>query len=549
MIRKGALPASVVILALLALGAIIALQSQASAARDSQLKLANMSRALTELQFLPFQADPQATGLADVVGSMASAKREVAAGLANLRAGSSTSTLDTLATPLARNYTALRKIYVLASSGAGIKGRGERLARVAIASKQRLDRTLAAASREYESRASSADLKSQVGSGATIAILVLAFLFLYRRASRARSRAEGLARENGELASTDALTRLGNRRALIDDLLEEVSGKDGKRELVVALFDLDGFKQYNDTFGHPAGDSLLSRLGSRLLDAVAGSGTAYRMGGDEFCVIARLQPADVERFVERAAAALMESGEGFQIASSFGVALLPREASTPEGALQLADRRMYADKAGRSSAGRQSADVLLEVINERSLDLREHIKHVAAKAGATAERLGVPKHQVAQIGVAAELHDIGKAAIPDTILNKPEPLDEDEVQFIRNHTVIGERIMLAAPSLAPLAAMVRSSHERFDGSGYPDGLRGGEIPRGAAIIAVCDAFDAMVGGRPYRDRLPVREAVRELRRCSGSQFDPEVVDAFLDTAEEGEGRSAVLSATGAPTSL
>jgi HD-GYP domain-containing protein (c-di-GMP phosphodiesterase class II) len=148
--------------------------------------------------------------------------------------------------------------------------------------------------------------------------------------------------------------------------------------------------------------------------------------------------------------------------------------------------------------------------------------------------LGVPEHQVAQIGVAAELHDIGKAAIPDTILNKPAPLDESERRFVDNHTVIGERIMLAAPSLAPLAPMVRSSHERFDGGGYPDGLRGDEIPRGAAIIAVCDAFDAMVAGRPYRGPASVREATEELVRCSGSQFDPEVVAAFLEVASARE---------------
>lgn len=528
MIRRRALPAAVVILALLALGAIVTLQSQVGTATDAQLKLANMSTSLTELQFLPFQADPKERGSASVAGKIATGKREVAAALKSLRAESSATTLDSLAGPLRENYEALGKIYNVAESGTGLGGRGEELAVVAIRSKGRLDRTLAKAGREYERRASSADVKSKVGSVATIAILVLAFLFLYQRASGARRRAEELARENGELASTDALTRLGNRRALIDDLLARLAESDGREELVLALFDLDGFKHYNDTFGHPAGDSLLARLGGRLLDAVDGPGTAYRMGGDEFCSLARLPSGEVEPFVERAAEALSESGEGFQIESSFGLARLPAEASSPEQALQLADRRMYADKAGRSSASRQSADVLLEVINERSIDLREHIKHVALQAVATAERMGVPERQAAQVGVAAELHDIGKAAIPDTILDKPAPLDEGELKFIRNHTVIGERIMLAAPSLAPLAPMVRSSHERFDGNGYPDGLRGEEIPRGAAIIAVCDAFDAMVGGRPYQDPVAVRDAIEELGRCSGSQFDPEVVAAFLE---------------------
>lgn len=156
------------------------------------------------------------------------------------------------------------------------------------------------------------------------------------------------------------------------------------------------------------------------------------------------------------------------------------------------------------------------------------------QATLTAEELGLPAHQVSRIGLAAELHDVGKSAIPDAILNKPGPLDEGELRFIRSHTVIGERIVLAAPSLVTLAELVRSSHERFDGSGYPDELQGAEIPCGARIIAACDAFDAMVASRPYRDRLSVEDALEELRRGSGTQFDPMVVEAFLAVAAEHE---------------
>ena len=528
MIRTKLLPALVVVMALIAFGAIATLQSEASAGRDAQVKLGDLKSALTELQFAPFQASPQDSGSARQVRAVIKGdKRQVADALSSLRRSASAPRLDKILAPLRANYAALGKIYAISVSGTGFSGRGERLARVAIRSSRRINQTLAAASLEYDSRASTADSRATAGSAATIAVLVLAFLLLYRLANRARARAEQLAREKGVLASTDALTRLGNRRALIDDLARELSDGDGQRELVVALFDLDGFKQYNDTFGHPAGDSLLSRLGGRLLEAVDGSGTAYRIGGDEFCVLTRPRTEDVDLLVKQASVALTEAGEGFQIDCSYGLAHLPGEASSGEGALQLADRRMYADKAGRTSAGRQSADVLLEVINERSLDLRGHIEQVAIQARSAAQMLGFPDHKVVQIGVAAELHDIGKAAIPDTLLNKPGPLDADELQFIRTHTVIGERIMLAAPSLAPLAGMVRSSHERFDGGGYPDGLGGAQIPPGAAIIAVCDSFDAMVGGRPYRDAIPVEDAIDELCRCSGSHFDPEVVDAFL----------------------
>jgi two-component system, cell cycle response regulator len=131
-----------------------------------------------------------------------------------------------------------------------------------------------------------------------------------------------------------------------------------------------------------------------------------------------------------------------------------------------------------------------------------------------------------EVARAAELHDVGKVAIPDAILNKPGPLDESEWNFMRRHTVIGERILLSAPALRPVARLVRSSHERWDGGGYPDGLRGDEIPLGARVVAVCDAFDAMTTERPYREPIPESQALAELRRCAGTQFDPMVVDAF-----------------------
>jgi HD-GYP domain-containing protein (c-di-GMP phosphodiesterase class II) len=153
-------------------------------------------------------------------------------------------------------------------------------------------------------------------------------------------------------------------------------------------------------------------------------------------------------------------------------------------------------------------------------------------AGHTAERLGLPEHEVRRIRLAAELHDVGKTAIPEPILNKPSALADDEWEFMRRHTVIGERILHAAPSLGHAAELVRHSHERFDGTGYPDALARDEIPLGASIIAVCDAFDAMVSDRPYRRALTLADAISELRGCAGSQFHPGVVDAFCALLDE-----------------
>jgi two-component system cell cycle response regulator len=302
-------------------------------------------------------------------------------------------------------------------------------------------------------------------------------------------------------------------------------------KLILALYDLDGFKLYNDTFGHPAGDALLARLGEALQATVRNFGTAYRMGGDEFCVLVPAGAEAGERVVRHAADALSEEGEGFSIHCSYGAAYIPAETSNGAEALRLADQRMYEDKAGGSSAGRQSTDVLLKVLSERLPGLSEHLESVSRLAGLTAEVLGLPEHEVKRVTLAGELHDVGKMAIPDAVLNKPTSLDEHEWQFVRSHSVIGERIVRSAPSLAHTAKLIRSTHERVDGAGYPDGLSGDEIPLGASIIAVCDAFDAMRTERPYRVAVSDAEALAELRRCSGTQFDPDVVDAFCAVIE------------------
>jgi diguanylate cyclase (GGDEF)-like protein/PAS domain S-box-containing protein len=355
----------------------------------------------------------------------------------------------------------------------------------------------------------------------------------------ARKRA---AEELTHQALHDPLTGLANRRALVTDLEQGIAEATVARPLLLALFDLDGFKTYNDTFGHPAGDALLMRLARRLELTLGDAATAYRVGGDEFCVLS--SAADPHALPQRAAEALAEQGEGFTVTASYGSVLLPGEASTATEALREADRRMYARKNSdsRSSAGRQSADVLLRILSERSPALGVHLDEVTALCDAIAERLGMPEADRSPLLQAASLHDVGKAAIPDEILNKPGPLNDDEWAFMRRHTVIGERILSAAPALSRAAKLVRWSHERFDGKGYPDKLARDEIPLASRIIAVCDAYDAMVSDRPYKDRTEAPEARAELRRCAGRQFDPEVVAVFCAVLEQREQSVASTSA-------
>ncbi len=297
---------------------------------------------------------------------------------------------------------------------------------------------------------------------------------------------------------------------------------------MLVVFDLDGFKTYNDSFGHAAGDALLSRVASRLADAIDGHGHAYRLGGDEFCVLAPAVATGPGGLVERAAAALTEEGEGFSVRCSHGSVLMPAEAADLTEALRIADDRMYLHKQrNRPSAERESIDVLVSSLNERDSRLVQHLAGVADLAEAVSRRLQVPEPELRTLRQAAELHDVGKLAIPEEILNKPGPLSEDEWEFVRRHTLIGERILGAAPALGAAGKLVRSTHEHWDGSGYPDGLASSEIPLGARIIAVCDSFDAMTSPRPYAKALSSEQAIRELFRSAGTQFDPEVVEAFV----------------------
>jgi two-component system, cell cycle response regulator len=496
---------------------------------------------LNVLQNAPFQASPSTGGSpARAAQVIRDGKRTVARTLAQLRGGSSPAALDRVDAPLQSFYAAIDSIYTIGASGLGYGRAADRLAGVAGRNEALVAGLLDDAGRDYDSRASSADTEATVGSIAVIVLLLAGFGVLYRGVARARASAERLARENARLleasredALTDALTGLRNRRGLMLDLEAVLPSSPGSHNrFILALYDLDGFKQYNDTFGHPAGDALLVRLGERLRVAVAGAGGAYRMGGDEFCVLVPVGEQAGERIVHDAADALTEEGERFTIGCSYGAAYVPLETSSPAEALMLADQRMYENKAGGASASQQSADVLIRVFAERLPQLSERTTRVCRLARRTAERLGLPEHDVKTVALAGQLHDIGKTAIPDAVLGKAASLDAHEWEFIRRHTIIGERIVRSAPALAQTAKLIRSSHERMDGAGYPDGLIGEAIPIGARIIAVCDAFDAMTSERPYRAARSPEEALAELRGCAGTQFDAEVVDAFLATVAE-----------------
>jgi diguanylate cyclase (GGDEF)-like protein len=325
-------------------------------------------------------------------------------------------------------------------------------------------------------------------------------------------------------SKTDLLTGLWNRRALVGDLDETI---DSETKSVLMLFDLNGFKSYNDRFGHPAGDALLSRLGERLQRGLPADGRAYRLGGDEFCVLVRVDETKMADVVAETTANLTEEGEGFRITSSVGIVVLPEEATDTTEALKIVDRRMYRHKGGDRPAGAEGRGALLGVLEARDAVLAAHTNEVVRLSRAIASRMPYDFSIEAVVSVA-QLHDIGKLAVPDSILLKPGPLDASEWEVVRQHTLAGERIVGRVPGLDSVADAVRASHERWDGLGYPDGLAGHDIPLSARIVAVADSYAAMTTpDRPYREPLSAAEAEEEVIRCAGTQFDPVVVEAFL----------------------
>ncbi len=352
----------------------------------------------------------------------------------------------------------------------------------------------------------------------TIGLVLVRTLFTFRENT-------SIAASIQVLSVTDPLTLLWNRRRLVTDLEEALHGGAGDPHVLV-LYDLNGFKRFNDLFGHPAGDALLTRLAAKLVEAVGPAGTCYRLGGDEFCVLARVPEGELEPFLATTAVALSEVGNGFEVTTALGCVFIPEEADDGERAVQIADHRLYARKHHTLIERGQPHGVLLQALYEREPSLRRHVTSVASLAVALGRCLELDDDVLQELELGAKLHDIGKLAIPDAILDKPAPLSQHELDFVQTHTIIGERILNAAPALSQVGVIVRATHEAFDGSGYPDGLAGTEIPLAARIIAVCDTYSAITSERPYQAERSHSEALAELRAVAGTQLDPDLVELF-----------------------
>jgi diguanylate cyclase (GGDEF)-like protein/putative nucleotidyltransferase with HDIG domain len=359
-------------------------------------------------------------------------------------------------------------------------------------------------------------------------------------------------RDRLEQAIRDPLTGLLNRRYLYEAFATELerSARYGSSGSIV-LIDVDDFKQVNDTLGHTAGDGVLCEIGRIALRTIRTADSFARVGGEEFALLlpetSQLDALIVAERVRRAVAAASILPDR-TVTVSAGVATWPEDGTALEELEGKADAALYwakrngknlcavatevvVSEAGDSRDGMLAhLHALVATIDSQHLNTRDHSQNVAAYAAAIGEHLGLPRDRIVLLRRAALFHDIGKVAVRGEVLNKPSALTDSEFDEIKVHTVVGGA-MLMHSGFSAEAAWVRGHHERIDGRGYPDGLSEGEIPLEARIIHVADSFEAMTSDRPYHAGIPVDDAVEELRRCAGTQFDARLVEALVELLE------------------
>ncbi len=375
-------------------------------------------------------------------------------------------------------------------------------------------------------------------------------------AERTRSLQEAMDRM-AALATTDALTGLPNHRAMVaalDRELERVQRYD--RSCALLFIDIDHFKTLNDSCGHGTGDAALQEFSMVLQTSLRGMDTLGRWGGEEFLLL--LPETDettglaaAERIRQEIAEYVFTAAGGGHITCSIGLAVFPHHASDRSTFVAAADFAMYAAKRlGRNqvrsvtdaevvaleqetnSASREDAalqgivDALSQMVEIRDHYTGEHTDDVAALSSQIALAMGLNAGEARLVGIVGKLHDIGKVGVTDLVLHKPGNLTQEEWQIMRQHPVIGADVVSCLPSLRLVVPSIRGHHEHWDGNGYPDGLKGEEIPLAARIVAVADAFGAMTTTRPYRGAQSIEWAISELKRGAGTQFDPQIVAAL-----------------------
>ena len=300
------------------------------------------------------------------------------------------------------------------------------------------------------------------------------------------------------------------------------------------MCDMDGLKLVNDTLGHQTGDRLLSIAADVVTRTCRPGDVIARVGGDEFAVLMLNLGPDPKATIEEVCSRLQDLAQEYSdrhhelpLSISTGYAISHGEADLDQ-LFREADDHMYREKLHRSQSAKNSiVQMMMKTLEARDYATEHHAERLEKLVTAVAQALGFPSQGMADLRLLAQFHDIGKVGVSDSILFKHGPLSPKQREEINRHSEIGFRIAQSAQDLAPIAGAILKHHEWWDGNGYPLGLKGEDIPLECRILAIADAFDAMTSERPYRKKLAVEQAVDELLRCSGTQFDPHLVEVFV----------------------
>ncbi len=336
------------------------------------------------------------------------------------------------------------------------------------------------------------------------------------------------------LSYHDGLTDLYNRSYLEKEM--ERLNTERQLPLSVIMCDVNGLKMVNDTYGHSTGDELLQKVADILRENTRHEDIVARWAGDEFVIFLprtnRKSACEIGERIEKACEEV-DFRDDIPVTLGLGVATKSSSDDDLDDLMARADDRMYRDKLTKSSSlENRLVQNMLNTLAAKSTETREHAVRMRELARRLGERLGLTDSRINDLDLVASLHDIGKATISEEILTKAGDLSEDEWQEIKKHSERGYNIAAATEEFAPIAREILYHHEHWDGSGYPRGLAGEDIPLLARIIAVVDAYDVMTHNRPYNEAVSGKEALQELKRCSGSQFDPELVETFVDMMKE-----------------
>jgi len=339
------------------------------------------------------------------------------------------------------------------------------------------------------------------------------------------------------LSMHDGLTNLYNRNYFEEEIARMESGRFQPTGLLIC--DVDGLKLVNDTLGHDAGDHLLISVARVVQSCFRGDDVVARVGGDEFAI---LMPRSDEIVTEIACMRIREAVNMYNMQNpdiplslSLGFAVRNTPTLTMNEVYQAADNNMYREKLHRRQSARSAiVNTLMKALQARDFITEGHADRMQDMVALLGEAIGLPGHRIGDLRLFAEFHDIGKVGIPDRILFKPGPLSKEEIYEMQRHSEIGHRIALSAPDLVPIADWILKHHEWWNGSGYPMGLRESDIPLECRILSIADAYDAMTSDRPYRAALPQRQALEELQRNAGIQFDPSLVTAFASVVNNND---------------